>query len=206
MSRLNTDQIAATASSAPAFDHYAPYRGKRALDLLAAGTACALFAPLTTLIAVATLLEDGGPVLFFQARLGRRRTDFEIVKFRSMRGHQVTRVGQWLRRTGLDELPQLVNVWRGEMSAVGPRPLTSQDLQRLGWTGADLDWRFAAKPGITGLSQLLAGRGARATRRLDRLYLKRQSAWLDAQLLAWSFAVNVFGKGRIRRILRRVVR
>lgn len=206
MTQLDTDQIAATPSSAPASDRYQPYRGKRAFDLLAAGTACTLFAPLAVIISVATLLEDGGPVLFFQARLGRQRTDFEIIKFRSMRHHRVTRVGQWLRRTGLDELPQFINVWRGDMSVVGPRPLTSHDLQRLGWTGAQLDWRFTAKPGITGLSQLLAGRGARASRRLDRVYLKRQSAWLDAQLLVWSFAVNVIGKGRIRRMLTSVSR
>jgi lipopolysaccharide/colanic/teichoic acid biosynthesis glycosyltransferase len=204
MTRLNTDRNAATPSLAPASDCYEPYRGKRTLDLLAASTGCALFAPLVVIISVATLFEDGGPVLFFQTRLGRRRADFEIIKFRSMRHHRVTRIGQWLRRTGLDELPQFVNVLRGDMSVVGPRPLTSHDLQRLGWTDARLDWRFAAKPGITGLSQLLAGRGARHSRRLDRLYLQRQSAWVDAKLLALSFAVNVVGKGRIRRMLRGV--
>jgi lipopolysaccharide/colanic/teichoic acid biosynthesis glycosyltransferase len=97
----------------------------------------------------------------------------------------------------------VVNVVRGEMSVVGPRPLTSQDVERLGWAGPDHDWRFAAKPGITGLSQLLAGRGARASERLDRLYLRRQSLLLDLQLVALSFAVNIAGKHKIRRFLQR---
>jgi lipopolysaccharide/colanic/teichoic acid biosynthesis glycosyltransferase len=97
----------------------------------------------------------------------------------------------------------VVNVVRGEMSVVGPRPLTSQDVERLGWAGTDHDWRFAAKPGITGLSQLLAGRGARASERLDRLYLRRQSLLLDLQLVALSFAVNIAGKRKIRRYLQR---
>jgi lipopolysaccharide/colanic/teichoic acid biosynthesis glycosyltransferase len=206
MTPSNTAPIAAAPSSVPASDPYQPYRGKRAFDLLAAGTACTLFAPLAAVISFATLLEDGAPVLFFQTRLGQQRADFRIIKFRSMRHQRVTRIGRWLRRTGLDELPQFLNVWRGDMSVVGPRPLTSPDLKRLGWTGADLDWRFAAKPGITGLSQLLARRSSRSSRRLDRLYLKRQSPWLDAQLVAWSFAVNVVGKGRIRRLLRSLSR
>jgi lipopolysaccharide/colanic/teichoic acid biosynthesis glycosyltransferase len=125
-----------------------------------------------------------------------------VLKFRSMQGADVTRVGRWLRRTGLDELPQLVNVWRGEMSLVGPRPLTEADIKRLGWSDRQLDWRFEVKPGITGLSQLLAGRGVSASRRLDRLYLKRQSLRLDLQLIAVSFAVNLIGKPAVRRWLR----
>jgi lipopolysaccharide/colanic/teichoic acid biosynthesis glycosyltransferase len=179
------------------------YPGKRALDVLAAGTACAVFAPVVVGVTLAVWLEDGGPPLFSQSRVGQRRNPFTLLKFRSMRNAQVTRVGQWLRRTGIDELPQFVNVVRGEMSVVGPRPLTSQDVERLGWAGTDHDWRFAAKPGITGLSQLLAGRGARASERLDRLYLRRQSLLLDLQLVALSFAVNIAGKRKIRRFLRR---
>ena len=179
-----------------------PYYGKRALDLLVASTACAAFAPLVAGIAVATWLEDSGSPLFAQSRVGRQRQPFTILKLRSMRGQQVTRVGRWLRRTGIDELPQFVNVLRGEMSVVGPRPLTPQDIERLGWHGPRHDWRFAENPGITGLSQLLAQPTPRSAQRLDRLYLQRQSLSLDLRLIALSFAVNVAGKRTVRRWMR----
>lgn len=178
------------------------YPGKRALDVLVAGTACAAFAPLVAGIAVATWLEDSGSPLFAQPRVGRAREAFTILKLRSMREQRVTRVGRWLRRTGIDELPQFVNVLRGEMSVVGPRPLTQQDVDRLGWHDRSHDWRFAAKPGITGLSQLMAQPKPSAARRLDRLYLQRQSLLLDLRLIALSFAVNVAGKRPVRRWLR----
>ena len=119
-----------------------------------------------------------------------------------MRDGQVTNVGRWVRRTGLDELPQFLNVWRGEMSVVGPRPLTSEDVRRLGWNTPQLDWRFAAKPGITGLSQLLAGRGVVASRRLDRLYLRRQQPLMDVYLVALSGVANLIGKRRLARLIR----
>lgn len=179
-----------------------PYRGKRAFDLVVAGAACTALAPLAAGIAMATWLEDGRSPLFSQPRVGQQRESFTILKFRSMRGREVTQVGQWLRRTGVDELPQFVNVLRGEMSVVGPRPLTEQDIDRLGWKHASHDWRFAARPGITGLSQLLSGRGGRSSSRLDRLYLSRQSVFLDAQLVALSFAVNVLGKRTVQRWIR----
>jgi lipopolysaccharide/colanic/teichoic acid biosynthesis glycosyltransferase len=178
------------------------YPGKRLLDVIAAAGACAAFAPVAVCIAAAIWLEDRGPPFYRQLRVGQERRPFTVLKFRSMRGTEVTRVGHWLRRTGLDELPQFLNVWRGEMSVVGPRPLTEPDITRLGWNDARLDWRFEVRPGITGLSQLLAGRGARATRRLDRLYLRRQSLSLDLQLIAASFTVNILGKATVRRWLR----
>jgi lipopolysaccharide/colanic/teichoic acid biosynthesis glycosyltransferase len=179
-----------------------PYPGKRTLDLAVAGTACLLFAPLAAGVTVAAWLEDRGPPIFRQARVGRGRQPFTLLKFRSMRNEEVTRLGEWLRRTGIDELPQFINVCRGEMSVVGPRPLTAQDVKRLGWEGGAHDWRFTVRPGITGLAQLLAGRGARASERLDQLYLRRQSLTLDLQLIALSFAVNVLGKRRVRRWIR----
>jgi lipopolysaccharide/colanic/teichoic acid biosynthesis glycosyltransferase len=179
-----------------------PYRGKRALDLLVAATAGVLLAPVVAAVTIAVWLEDGAAPLFSQPRVGRGREPFTILKFRTLREGNVTRVGQWLRHTGIDELPQFVNVCRGQMSVVGPRPLTANDVARLGWSDAAHDWRFSAKPGITGLSQLLAGRGSRSSERLDRLYLRRQSLSLDLQLIAVSVAVNVLGKRRVRRWIR----
>jgi lipopolysaccharide/colanic/teichoic acid biosynthesis glycosyltransferase len=177
------------------------YNGKRAFDLLAVGAACLLLAPLALPIAVATVAEDGGPALFVQTRIGYRRRPFEVLKFRTMRDGNVTRVGHWLRRTGLDELPQFINVCRGEMSVVGPRPLTAADVARLGWDAKQFDWRFSSRPGITGMAQLLAGQGAAFSRRLDRLYGRRQNPALDLQLIALSFAVNLVGKRRLRKII-----
>lgn len=178
------------------------YPGKRMFDLAVAGTALAAFAPVIAGITLAKWLEDRGPPLFPQTRIGRARHPFTILKFRSMdKQQQVTRVGRWLRQAGMDELPQFLNVLRGDMSVVGPRPLTEQDVTRLGLAGPCHDWRFEASPGITGLSQLLAGRGAQASRRLDRLYLRRQSLPLDLQLIALSFAVNVVGKRGVRRLI-----
>ncbi len=180
-----------------------PYFGKRTVDLMAAGAACVVFAPLAAGIALAAWLEDGGSPLFLQTRVGYRRRPFTVLKFRTMRDQQVTRIGRWLRQTGLDELPQFINVCRGDMSVIGPRPLTAQDIQRLGWAHQDQDWRFAARPGITGLSQLLAGRSARYSRRLEQLYLRRQSLSLDLRLVALSFVVCLVGKRPVRRWLGR---
>ena len=180
------------------------YPGKRTLDLVAACAACVTLAPFVVGIAIATWAEDGGAPLFLQTRVGCGRRPFTVVKFRTMAQQRVTRVGAVLRRTGLDELPQFINVWRGEMSMVGPRPLTPADVVRLGWHGKAHDWRFAVPPGVTGIAQLLAGRGARTSLRLDRLYLQRQSLGLDVQLITLSFAANLLGKRRIRRWLRRL--
>src|SRR5687768_10463402 len=98
-------------------------------------------------VCVAILLDDGRPVLFRQIRLGRERRPFEILKFRSMRNGRVTRTGRLLRATGLDELPQFVNILRGELSAVGPRPVTAGDAERYGWSGAEANDRWRINPG-----------------------------------------------------------
>ena len=154
-------------------------------------------------IAAAIIIDDGGPVLFRQERVGYRRRPFEILKFRTMRDGQVTRVGRLLRATGLDELPQFVNILRGDMSAVGPRPLTANDVVRLGWSGSEFDFRWSCRPGLTGLAQLLGARADEDALVLDRVHASGWNAALDCQMIAWSFAVNAFGKARIRRWLRR---
>ncbi len=174
----------------------------RAGDLLACVLATPLLLPLFALIAVAIKLDDGGPVLFRQERIGRDRQPFSICKFRSMRNERVTRVGAWLRKSGLDETAQALNVLRGEMSWIGPRPLTAADLTRLHWCGPAHDPRFAIRPGMTGLAQLFGGIGSAWTRGLDRLYRHHRGPTLDLWIVLWSVAVNVLGKARVRKLLR----
>jgi lipopolysaccharide/colanic/teichoic acid biosynthesis glycosyltransferase len=174
---------------------------KRLFDLVGAAAGLVAFSPVMAAIAAAIVLEDGWPVLFRQARLGRRRRPFTILKFRSMRDGRVTRVGRMLRATGLDELPQFINILRGEMSAVGPRPLTESDVIRLGWMAPRYDFRWRVPPGLTGLAQVTETRSGRQALSLDRRYVARQSLSLDVCLVAVSFAINALGKRRVRRLV-----
>jgi lipopolysaccharide/colanic/teichoic acid biosynthesis glycosyltransferase len=174
---------------------------KRLFDLIGAVGGLLAFSPAMAVIAGAIVLEDGWPVLFRQERLGRRRRPFIILKFRSMRDGRITRVGCIMRATGLDELPQFINILRGDMSAVGPRPLTESDVARLGWMAPRYDFRWRVRPGLTGLAQVTAARSGRLSLSLDRRYVARQSLSLDLRLVAVSFAINALGKRRVRRIL-----
>jgi lipopolysaccharide/colanic/teichoic acid biosynthesis glycosyltransferase len=175
-------------------------RGKRIFDVAGALGGVIFFAPVMLATAVAILVEDGRPLLFRQVRLGRGRRRFEILKFRTMRDGRITRIGAILRATGLDELPQFVNILRGELSAVGPRPITAEDAERFGYTGVSATPRWDAAPGLTGLAQL-AARTRREALVLDRYYVRRSSVRLDSRLVAMSFVVNLLGKRRARRVL-----
>lgn len=175
---------------------------KRIFDLLGACAGVLVFAPVMATVAAAILLDDGWPILFLQERLGHRRRRFVILKFRTMRGAAITRAGRVLRATGLDEIPQFFNILRGEMSAVGPRPLTNADVERLGWTSHDFDFRWDALPGLTGLAQIAAARSPHDALALDRAYVTRWRPLLDCQLIALSFAVNALGKTRVQRLVR----
>ena len=176
---------------------------RRAFDIAGALGGLFVFAPIMAFVTAAIVLDDGAPVLFRQPRIGRGRRPFEILKFRSMRDGRPTRVGRVLRATGLDELPQFVNILRGDMSGVGPRPLTHEDIVRLGWTAPEFDFRWSCRPGLTGLAQLLGTTANGASLDLDRIHTRRWSPLLDCQLIAWSFAVNAFGKERVRAHCRR---
>ena len=179
---------------------------KRLFDLVGAVAGLLVFSPAMAVITGAIVLEDGWPVLFRQERLGRRRRPFTILKFRSMRDHRITRVGRMLRATGLDELPQFINILRGDMSAVGPRPLTESDVTRLGWMAPRYDFRWRVLPGLTGLAQVTEARSGRLSLSLDRRYVARQSLSLDLRLVAVSFAINALGKRRVGRFLVRLRR
>ena len=176
---------------------------KRMFDVLGAAGGLVFFLAAMTLVSLAILLDDGFPVLFRQERLGTARRPFTILKFRTMRDGRVTRVGGVLRSTGLDELPQFVNILRGEMSAVGPRPLTAADTTRLGWVAPRFDFRWRVPPGLTGLSQVMGSGAPELSLHLDRAYIARQGLLLDLRLIALSFAVNALGKKRVRGLLTR---
>lgn len=192
---------------------------KRLMDVAGAGILLTLTAPLLVVIAVLVRADSPGPVLFRQTRVGQGGRPFTLLKFRTMRvgadrewqppsgpkaleGYyfqvaddpRITRVGRFLRKTSLDELPQLLNVLAGQMSLVGPRPdipemtaLYPPDMQR----------RHAVKPGLTGLAQV-AGRGDLSTLetlRYDVLYCDTWSLWLDVRILAKTARQVLFQRG-----------
>lgn len=174
---------------------------KRLFDIAGAIAGVVVFAPVMAVVAAAVLVDDGRPVLFPQERLGYRRRPFVIWKFRTMRDGKVTRAGRVLRSSGLDEITQFFNILKGDMSAVGPRPLTDADVRRLGWSRAAIDFRWEVRPGLTGLAQIAGAESSEDALALDRAYVARWRPLLDCQLIALSFAVNVFGKARVRRLM-----
>jgi len=194
---------------------------KRATDLLLAGTALVLVAPVMAIIALAIRLTSKGPVLFRQARIGQGGRRFTILKFRTMvpgadqqrdallarsvysdarlfkvvDDPRVTPLGAVLRRTSLDELPQLWNVIRGDMSLVGPRPPLPSEVELY---QSHHYARFDVKPGITGPWQV-SGRNAiqdfDTVIRLESAYIRRWSLWLDLELLFRTVPVVLSGRG-----------
>jgi lipopolysaccharide/colanic/teichoic acid biosynthesis glycosyltransferase len=187
---------------------------KRALDLVVASLALVILSPILLVVAVAIKLESPGPIIFRQMRVGQGNRQFRIFKFRSMRAEnsdaegrqstgrvdeRITRVGRIIRRTSIDELPQLLNVLRGEMSMVGPRPhaLGSTAGDALFWRASQQYWlRHALKPGITGLAQIRGFRGATehvddlARRvRCDLEYLSNWSLWFDVMIMLKTIGV-----------------
>jgi exopolysaccharide biosynthesis polyprenyl glycosylphosphotransferase len=187
---------------------------KRLLDMAIAGSALLALAPLLVMTAIAIRLESAGPIFFVQSRLGRGNRLFAMYKFRSMRSDmcdangaqstlrddvRITRVGKFIRATSIDELPQIFNVLKGDMSIVGPRPhaLGSLAGDQLFWEVDQRYWhRHAIKPGITGLAQVRGFRGATHLRSdlVDRLqadldYLNGWTIWRDLQILVATLKV-----------------
>ena len=199
---------------------------KRSFDCLLAGVGLLVSAPLWGLVSLAIKLEDRGPVLYRQDRVGRGGRVFSALKFRSMvpdaeartgpvqateNDPRVTQIGRLLRATAMDELPQLVNILVGDMSFVGPRPLRPGEVDARG-DGQLLrldeipgyEERHGVRPGLTGLTQVYAPRDISRTSkfRLDRLYLKRAGFWLDLKLILLSFWIT--GRGEWEKRNRRI--
>lgn len=191
---------------------------KRAFDLLVSGAGLLVFSPIAALIAVGIKLEDGGPVLFTQERVGRGCRVFTAYKFRSMvvnaerltgpvqataNDPRVTRMGRVLRATAFDELPQLWNIFRGDMSIVGPRPLrpgeadTTADGTMLPLSAIPgYESRHRVRPGLTGIAQVYAPRDLPRTGkfRYDLLYQRKANFCVDLRLIVLSFWITARGR------------
>ena len=181
---------------------------KRLLDVGLSLLALLLLSPLLLVSAAAVALESGFPVLFRQTRLGLHGREFGMLKFRSMVKNaasigpyftaagdpRITRVGRFIRRTSIDELPQIFNVLTGDMSLVGPRP--DVPAQRSLYRDADWAQRCSVRPGITGLAQaLLRSEGTETDRlALDLRYTREASVWLDLKIMFWTLG-RLTGKG-----------
>ena len=190
-------------------------KAKRLLDLLFALLIGIFAAPVIVLAAIIVKLESKGPVFFIQERIGEGNKKFNIVKFRSMttdaekdgpqwaskNDNRVTKFGKIMRATRIDELPQLWNVLRGEMSFVGPRPEREYFIQQLEKEIPYYNLRHTVKPGLTGWAQVMYPYGASvedAYRKLqyDLYYIKHHSIPFDVKVLLKTVTIVIFGKGR----------
>ena len=194
---------------------------KRGVDIVLSGIGLLLSSPLWFTVAVAIVAEDGLPVFFCQDRWGRGGSIFHALKFRTMwrgsektrsvqAGHQdsrITKVGRFLRACALDELPQLWNIFRGDMSFVGPRALPINEIQATRG-GNDIPdeairgfrQRLTVRPGLTGIAQIFADRDTTRERkfRYDLFYISRQDFWLDLRLIVLSFYISFLGRWEVR--------
>lgn len=179
----------------------------RLVDIALALSAAICLSPLVLLIAVAVRLDLGSPVLFRQRRAGLGGIEFDIVKFRTMRdtrdsggrllpdAERVVPLGRLLRRTRLDELPELLNILRGDMSFVGPRPLLPETIRVFGEKGV---LRGRVRPGLTGWSQVNGNTLLTQEEKLelDLWYLANRTLFMDAAVMLRTLAVMTFGEQR----------
>ncbi|MEM7533289.1 MAG: sugar transferase [Chloroflexota bacterium] len=174
---------------------------KRTFDILFSLIALIIFAIPMSFISLWLKLVEKHPVIFRQQRIGLHKQPFAVLKFQTLVDDEPTPMGRILRKTGLDELPQFINVLWGEMSIVGPRPLTPYDIERLEWHDEFYATRWHVKPGITGLAQIYGGQHKKLSWFWDQKYIEVGTVPLDFVLVLVSFAMNLFGKARVRRLL-----
>lgn len=191
---------------------------KRPLDVILSGLMLILSAPISLLIALSIKLEDGGPVFYRQERWGRGGACFRAYKFRTMVPYsdqvfgikqatendaRITRVGRVLRAMGLDELPQMISIFLGEMSFVGPRALAVGEILhdekgcRVDYEEIPDFWkRLSVRPGLTGVTTIYRAKDIPPKKkfRYDLLYIRKQSFWLDLRLILMSFWISFRGK------------
>ncbi len=183
---------------------------KRLADIVLAGLALAALLPLLLVFGLLVVIDSPGPALFKQDRLGHNGRVFKLYKFRTMTNAprvvnaevradnpELTRIGRWLRRFKVDELPQLWNVLRGDMSIVGPRPAMPEQEQIL---NADGRRRLEVRPGLTGLAQVSGNIHLSWEQRwrLDRQYVENLSFMLDVTIIVRTVAVIAMGEERFK--------
>ncbi len=195
---------------------------KRPFDVMLSIVMLILSAPISLVIAAAVKLEDGGPIFYHQERWGRGGTRFRTHKFRTMipksdeifgirqageNDPRVTSIGRILRATGLDELPQVLNIFLGEMSFVGPRALAIGEVlydengQRVNYEEIPDFWRrLSVRPGLTGIATIYKAKDIPPQKkfRYDLLYIRKQSFWLDLKLIFVSFRISFLGRWEYR--------
>jgi len=187
---------------------------KRCFDLLFSFVGLVVSAPLLLLIAALIKMDSRGPILYRQSRVGLFNKEFDVIKFRSMTTNaesngaqwackndaRVTRMGKFIRKTRIDELPQLINVLKGEMSLIGPRPEREVFITKLEKEIPYYRFRHAVRPGITGLAQVKYPYGASIEdaqwkHRYDLHYIKHQTAGMDLKIILLTVKTILFAKG-----------
>lgn len=195
---------------------------KRSFDIFLSSIGLLVSIPLWLLIVLEIKLEDRGPIFYLQERVGKHGKIFKVIKFRSMivdaekdagpiqateHDPRVTKIGSYLRKTAMDELPQLINIFKGDMSFVGPRALRPAEKEVFGKEGEikiedipGYQKRLEVTPGLTGLAQVYIPADAprRQKFRYDMLYVKKQSFCLDMKLVLLSFWITFKGKWESR--------
>ncbi len=189
---------------------------KRTVDLIVSLTMLVLLMPLIAIVAIIIILDSKGPVLFSQERIGENRKPYMVHKFRSMKtdaekstgpvwakdnDDRVTRIGHFIRKWRIDEIPQLWNVLKGEMSFVGPRPEREHFIKELEEIIPYYGERFSVKPGLTGWAQVSYGYGASVEDAIEKLnydlfYIKNMSILMDMMIIARTVKTVIFGHGR----------
>ena len=194
------------------------YPLKRAFDFIVSSFALIISSVLWLTFVMAIKIEDRGPVFYRQKRWGKDKKPMDVYKFRTMvsnadekfgsiQAHEsdprITRVGRFLRATSLDEMPQILNIWRGEMSWVGPRPLPMNEVQVKEENGflpdeaiPGFELRCKVRPGLTGMAQVYAPRDVprRHKFRYDLIYIQNESLCLDLKLIALSLWITFRGR------------
>ncbi len=161
----------------------------------------ALFPLLLFSVTLLIIFDQSSP-FFFQTRIGYQKKEFVIYKLRSMKNNKVTFIGNVLRKTGIDELPQLLNIIKGDLNFVGPRPLTQNDITRLNWETKFHQFRWQTKPGLTGLAQLSPVCNKRISLFWDKYYIENQSTILNFRIIVGSVLIPILGKNRVKNMLK----